>query len=95
LRNSESPIERWKEMTNGNSIDKQIIVGGAAWTLPAEADAAEVFDTITAALDKRAVVRIPVLDAKRRRVDLLINGGTVGTVVLDAGVDPRPSETSG
>lgn len=36
-----------------------------------------------------------MLDAKRRRVDLLINGGTVGTVVLDASVDPRPSETSG
>lgn len=82
-------------MTNGHSTDKQIIVGGSVWTLPVEPDAADVFKAIEAALENGTIVRVAVLDAHRRRVDLLINGSRVDTVVLDACVDPRPSETSG
>ncbi|WP_194891418.1 hypothetical protein [Catenulispora pinisilvae] len=82
-------------MTNEHSLDKQIIVDGSAWTLPKESDAVKAFQEIETALDKDSIARVAVLDAHRRRVDLLINGATVGTVVLDACVDPRPTETSG
>jgi len=81
-------------MTDQSSTDKQIIVDGAVWILPQEPDAAEVFKQIESALDNGAVARIGVLDAKRRRVEILINGRTVSSVVLDACLDPRPSEPS-
>ncbi|MEY9861171.1 hypothetical protein ABH935_006811 [Catenulispora sp. GAS73] len=77
-----------------SSTDKQITVDGAVWILPQEPDAADVFKQIEDALDNGTVARVAVLDAKRRRVEILINGRTVTSVVLDACVDPRPSETS-
>ena len=82
-------------MTDQHSTDKQIIVNGSVWILPSEPDAVEVFKAIESALENGTVARIPVLDAKRRRVEILINGRAVESVVLDACLDPRPSETSG
>jgi len=82
-------------MTDQSSTDKQITVDGSVWILPQEPDAADVFKQIETALENGTVARIAVLDAKRRRVEILVNGRTVTNVVLDAGVDPRPSETSG
>lgn len=82
-------------MTDEHSTDKQIIVDGSMWTLSEESDSAKTFQEIEAALGEGSTVRVAVLDAHRRPVGLLINGATVGTVVLDACTDPRPTETSG
>lgn len=82
-------------MTGLHSTDKQIIVDGAEWILPPDADAAKVFDQIETALEKGTIARIAVLDQKRRRVEIIVNGRTLTSVVLDACLDPRPSETSG
>lgn len=81
-------------MTDQSSTDKQIIVDGSVWILPEQPDAADVFKQIESALDDGTVARVAVLDAKRRRVEILINGRTVTNVVLDACLDPRPTETS-
>ena len=81
-------------MTDQSSTDKQIIVDGSVWILPEQPDAADVFKQIESALDDGTVARVAVLDAKRRRVEILINGRTVTNVVRDACLDPRPTDTS-
>jgi len=73
----------------------QIIVDGTPWNLQDDASAPKVFEGLEAALQDSTEVRIPVLDPHNRRVDLLVNGKTVRTVVLDADADPRPTEVSG
>lgn len=73
----------------------QIIVDGTPWDLQDGASAPKVFEQLEAALENSSTVRIPVLDRNKRRVDLLVNGTKVQTVVLDADIDPRPTEVSG
>ena len=79
------------------SADKVLQVGGDSFVIDEgpDSDLAAIVIQIEQALEQGTVVKVPVLGADRNRRTLYLNGGRVGSVVLDVGGDEnKPGEIS-
>jgi hypothetical protein len=78
------------------SVDKVLRVGGVDYVIDEGdgADIARIVDQVEQALRDGGVVKVPVLDAERRRMTLYLNGGRIDVVVIDLAEGPRPGEIS-
>ncbi len=78
------------------SGDKRLRVGGLDFIIDegAGTDIATIVGQIEQALQDGTVVKVPVLDQKRNRMTLYLNGGKADAVVIDLDEGPRPGEIS-
>jgi hypothetical protein len=75
--------------------DRQIVVGGRTWQLPA-GDVTGTLKQIQRALEAGAVTRLELGDAATgAAVTVYLNGAATDAVCVDLGAGPRPSEISG
>ena len=75
--------------------DRQIIVGDAAWQLPA-GEVTGILKQIQRALEDGCVTRLELAGAETGdAVTVYLNGAATDAVVVDLGGGPRPSEISG
>ena len=72
----------------------RIIVGQSAWTLTADQDVVKVMEEIESALQNGTSLKLPLVDSSQHQVTVFINGRSVETVVVDLGVEARPSQIS-
>ncbi|WBB97258.1 hypothetical protein O7621_03200 [Solwaraspora sp. WMMD937] len=72
---------------------KRVIVDGSEWEIP-ESNLDPVLAGIQTAMETGSVVKLELLDGASRPVTVYLNGRTAVTVVVDLGLDPRPSEMS-
>jgi hypothetical protein len=73
--------------------DKRLRIGGFEYTVDESADG-DIVAQIRAALSKKTVVEVPVLDEKQNRMTLYINGAQVDAMAIDPEDGIRPGELS-
>lgn len=75
--------------------DKTVRVGSFEYVIDENDDGMDVgklADSIQNAMNERTVITVPVLNQKRNRATLYLNGATADAVVLDLDLPPRPGQ---
>ncbi len=74
--------------------DKTIRVGSFEYVIDESGgtDLAALARSIEDAMNQRRVITLAVLDEKRNRATLYLNGATADAVVLDLELPPRPGQ---
>jgi len=76
--------------------DKTVLVGGVSYVIDegTSKDIATIVEEIEQALTDRTLAKVPVLDAKRNRMTLYLQGGQVDAIVINLDQGPKPGEIS-